>query len=195
VNAKLSQTLVAAVVVLLGLGFGNLWLRVQRLEIAVAARSEGGPPSRPAASLGSAGSGGVPRVSPPEAPVSAPTPPPGSAVQPPALSPSDLDVQRTRPGACSGSVGTDQLFQFTRAHLPALKGCLRGEDLHAVGRGQRIGVRVRIDATGTVTDALIAGFGSASAHTCLREQALRWTFPAPQGGDCATVEIPLAAAP
>jgi hypothetical protein len=63
-----------------------------------------------------------------------------------------------------------------RARRPELQGVLN--------------LRLRVGADGRVLQVATDGIDDDRLAQCAERDALAWTFPSPQGGDCATVEAP-----
>ena len=86
----------------------------------------------------------------------------------------------------------DAVARTIRQGMQAIKGCYQRALKRNPKLTGKIGIRMTISATGSVTDVEIEtdSLGDSQVTACIEGFARRWRFPPPDGGGTAEVAVP-----
>jgi hypothetical protein len=94
--------------------------------------------------------------------------------------------------SCSGALSGEVVRRSIGQLGPAVLRCYERRVVQAPGLRGLLVLRLRVDGTGAVDAVHVAGIEDDELVECAGNEALRWRFPAPEGGACAIVEAPFA---
>lgn len=97
---------------------------------------------------------------------------------------------------CSGELAMPAISKIMRDNQSQIRNCYeRRLKVNNVLQGD-LNLKVKVGANGSVVSSAVSGsLRDNEVYSCVRAIADKWTFPVPEGGACAVVQVPFRFTP